>query len=51
MHNVHLEYHTPFYKASLIYTLFLYKNIAFPAQAEHSYFSANFRLKIFLYHC
>ena len=30
-------------------TLFLfYKNIVFPAQAEYSYFSADFRLKIFL---
>ena len=27
---------------------FLYKNVVFPAQAEYSYFSANFRLKIFL---
>ena len=32
------------------YTLFLYKNIVFPAQAEYSYFSADFRLKIFLYY-
>jgi len=30
---------------------FWYKNIVFPAQAEYSYFSANFRLKIFLSHC
>ena len=34
----------PIYK----YTLFLYKNIVFPAQAEYSYFSVDFRLKIFL---
>ena len=31
------------------YTLF-YKNVVFPAQAEYSYFSADFRLKIFLYY-
>ena len=31
-------------------TLFLYKNVVFPAQAEYSYFSAEFRLKIFLYY-
>ena len=31
------------------HTLFLfYKNTVFPAQAEYSYFSADFRLKIFL---
>ena len=29
-------------------TLFLYENVVFPAQAEYSYFSADFRLKIFL---
>ena len=29
---------------------FLYKNAVFPAQAEYSYFSADFRLKIFLYY-
>ena len=28
---------------------FFYKNVVFPAQAEYSYFSADFRLKIFLY--
>ena len=28
---------------------FLYKNVVFPAQAEYSYFSADFRLKVFLY--
>ena len=27
---------------------FFYKNVVFPAQAEYSYFSADFRLKIFL---
>ena len=32
-----------------IYTLFN-KNVVFPAQAEYSYFSADFRLKIFLWH-
>ena len=30
------------------YTIFFNKNIVFPAQAEYSYFSADFRLKIFL---
>ena len=30
------------------YTLFLYKNVVFMAQTEYSYFSADFRLKIFL---
>ena len=30
------------------YTLFFYKNIVFPAQAEYSYVSGDFRLKIFL---
>ena len=29
---------------------FLYKNVVFPAQAKYSYFSADFRLKIFLYY-
>ena len=29
---------------------FLNKNVVFPAQAEYSYFSADFRLKIFLYY-
>ena len=29
-------------------SFFLRKNFVFPAQAEHSYFSANFMLKIFL---
>ena len=29
---------------------FFYKNVAFPAQAEYSYFSADSRLKIFLYY-
>ena len=28
---------------------FIYENV-FPAQAEYSYFSADFRLKIFLYY-
>ena len=31
-------------------TLFFYKNVVFPTQAEYSYFSADFRLKIFLYY-
>ena len=29
---------------------FFYKNVVFPVQAEYSYFSADFRLKIFLYY-
>ena len=29
---------------------FFYKIVVFPAQAEYSYFSADFRLKIFLYY-
>ena len=29
---------------------FFNKNVVFPAQAEHSYSSADFRLKIFLYY-
>ena len=38
-------------KDKRIFTLFfLYKNVVFPAQAEYSYFSADFRLKIFLYY-
>ena len=28
---------------------FFYKNVVFPAQAEYSYFSADFRLKMFSY--
>ena len=32
------------------YTLFFNKNVVFPAQAEYFYFSADFRLKIFLYY-
>ena len=36
---------------SIRYTLFfLNKNVVFPAQAEYSYFSAAFRLKIFSYY-
>ena len=33
-----------------IYTFFFYKNVVFPAQAEYSYFYADFRLKIFFYY-
>ena len=29
---------------------FFYKNVVFPAHAEYSYFSADFKLKIFLYY-
>ena len=32
------------------YTLFFSKNVVFPAQAEYSYFLADFRLKIILYY-
>ena len=32
------------------YTLFFYKNVVFPAQAEYSYFSTDFGLRIFLYY-
>ena len=31
-----------------IYTLFFNKNVVFLSQAEYSYFSEDFRLKIFL---
>ena len=34
----------------IIHSFFIYKNVVFPAQAEYSYFSADFRLKIFLYY-
>ena len=30
--------------------LFFYKNVGFPAQAEYSYFFADFGLRIFLYY-
>ena len=32
-----------------LYLLSFCKNVVFPAQAEYSYFSADFRLKIFLH--
>ena len=35
---------------TLLHSFFFKKNVVFPAQAEHSYFSADFRLKIFLYY-
>ena len=39
------------WKSKSANTLFLfYKNVVFPAQAEYSYFSADFRLKTFLYY-
>ena len=37
-------------RAYLNTPFFFYKNVGFPAQAEYSYFSADFRLKIFLYY-
>ena len=33
-----------------LFFFFFYKNVVFPAQAEYSYFSADFMLKIFLYY-
>ena len=38
------------WKSKSAYTLLFYKNVVFPAQAEYSYFSADFRLKTFLYY-
>ena len=35
---------------NLIHSFFFYKNVVFSAQAEYSYFSADFRLKIVLYY-
>ena len=35
---------------NVIDSLFFYKNVVFLSQAEHFYFSAEFRLKIFLYY-
>ena len=43
--NLLLIYITPF-----SFFLFFYKNVAFPAQAEYSYFSADLRLKILFYY-
>ena len=46
-------YRRPVYslaKVKITYTLFFDKNVVFSAQAEYSYFSADFRLKIFLYY-
>ena len=43
---------TFFYKAEFIKWLLRFifsKSVVFPAQAEYSYFTADFRLKIFLY--
>ena len=34
----------------MAYTLFFNENVVFPAQAEYSYFSADFGLRIFLYY-
>ena len=31
-----------------LHSFLFYKNVAFPAQAEYSYFSADFGLKVFL---
>ena len=39
-----------FFGEYFITTLFFYKNVVFPAQDEYSYFSDDFRLKIFLYY-
>ena len=35
---------------SVFYTLFLNKNVVFSGQAEYSYFSADFSLKIFVHY-
>ena len=43
-----ISFHVFFFPVILV-TLFIYKNIVFPAQAEYSYFSADVRLKIFLW--
>ena len=32
------------------HSFFFNKNVVFPTQAEHSYFSADFRQKIFVYY-
>ena len=37
-------------KSAYTYSFLFYKNAVFPAQAEYSYFSADFRLKTFLYY-
>ena len=40
-----------YFRDTFARTLFSFlKNVVFPAQAEYSYFSADFRLKIFLYY-
>ena len=38
------------FEIRLLVHSFLSKNVVFPAQAEYFYFSADFRLKIFLYY-
>ena len=48
MYNLKVGYHIT--SSHDLYALFLYKNVVFPVQAEYSYFSADFRLKIFLYY-
>ena len=46
-----LDFLIPMLVHILLCTLFIfYKNAVFPAQAEYSYFSADFKLKIFLYY-
>ena len=35
---------------SVLLSALFYNNVIFPAQAEYSYFSADFRLEIFLYY-
>ena len=45
-----MEENTQMYEPIFFTLFFLYKNVVFPAQAEYSYFSADFRLKIFLYY-
>ena len=38
------------WKSKSAYTILFYKNVVFPAEAEYSYFSPDFRLKTFLYY-
>ena len=38
------------WKSKSAYTLLFNKNVVFPAQAEYSYFSADFRLSTFLFY-
>ena len=48
--SIYADDHQIFASGSSTTLFFFYKNVVFPAQAEYSYFSADFRLKIFLYY-